>query len=79
MNRTEILQKLNVIFRDVLNNDQILLTENTHANDIEEWDSLNYVLLITAIEKYFKIEFTTAEILEFKKVSDICETITGKL
>lgn len=46
MNRTEILEKLNEVFHDVFDNNDIVVTEQTNANDIEEWDSLIHITLI---------------------------------
>ena len=57
MNREEIFSKLNEIFTDVLDlEDEVELTDETSANDIEEWDSLSHIQLIVAIEKKFKIK-----------------------
>ena len=50
MNRTEILEKLNEVFHDVFDNNDIVVTEQTNANDIEEWDSLIHITLISAVE-----------------------------
>ena len=55
MERQEIFEKLNEIFIDVLDLDECNLTDETSANDIEEWDSLSHIQLIVAIEKAFKI------------------------
>ncbi|MBQ3656450.1 MAG: acyl carrier protein [Bacteroidales bacterium] len=78
MERTEILSQVTDIFRDVLDNEEIVLTENTTANDVEEWDSLSHIQLIVAIEKHFKIKFTSPEILSWKNVGELLETIAKK-
>ena len=78
MNTQEIIEKITPIFRDVLANEAILLTESTNADDIEEWDSLGQIQLIVAIEKAFKIKFTSVEIGGFKRVGDLCRTIASK-
>ena len=57
MEKTEILVKVQDIFRDVLDNEEIVLNNDTSADDIEEWDSLSHIQLIVAIEKHFKIKF----------------------
>jgi acyl carrier protein len=62
---------LEPIFRDVLENEDIVLTEQTKAADIEEWDSINHIYLIVAIEKKFKKKFTTNQIQNWKCVGDI--------
>ena len=79
MEKSEILTKVTEIFRDVLDNEDIALTDTTTANDIEEWDSLSHIQLIVAIEKEFKIKFTSAEILSWKNVGELVENINKKL
>lgn len=51
MEKTEILVKVQDIFRDVLDNEEIVLNNDTSADDIEEWDSLSHIQLIVAILK----------------------------
>ena len=75
----EILNQVNDIFKDVLDNDQIVVKENTKADDIEEWDSLSHIQLIVAVEKHFKVRFTTPEINGFKNVGEMCLGIQAKL
>jgi acyl carrier protein len=79
MTNQEILQQVQEIFRDVLDNEEIVLTETTTANDIEEWDSLTHIQLIVAIEKQFKIKFTSKEILSWKNVGEMIDCIKTKL
>jgi acyl carrier protein len=79
MEKKEVLAKLNEIFKRELDNDEIVLTEETTANDVEEWDSLNHIQLIVAIEKAFKIRFTSVEIHGFKNIGDMCDSILKKL
>lgn len=78
MERTEILANLQEIYQDVLDNEDIELTEATTAEDIEEWDSLSHVQLVVAIEKEFKIKFTSKEILSWSNVGDLVSCIAGK-
>jgi acyl carrier protein len=79
MNTQELIEKLTPIFKDVLDNEDIVLTETTTAADIEEWDSLSHIQLIVAVEKAFKVKFTSIEIAAFKNVGDLCKTITQKI
>ncbi len=79
MTSEEILKQLNPIFRDVLDNDDVVVTYNTTAADIEEWDSLTHIQLVVAIEKHFKIRFKSGEITSFKTVGDMCEAMRLKL
>jgi acyl carrier protein len=79
MNTQELINQLTPIFKDVLDNEDIVLSESTTAADIEEWDSLSHIQLIVAVEKSFKIKFTSIEIAAFKNVGDLCKTISQKL
>ena len=79
MERKEIFNKLNEIFIDVLVLDECELTDETSANDIEEWDSLSHIQLIVAIEKTFKIKFTSLEIMKWKNVGEMVSTMEEKI
>jgi len=79
MTRTEILRIINAIFIDVLDDDTVVLTEETTANDIDEWDSLNHIQLVVAIEKHFKIRFASQEILSWKNVGEMANSVEGKI
>ena len=75
----EILEQVNSVFKDVLDNEEIVVTANTTADDIDEWDSLSHIQLVVAIEKHFKIRFTSSEINNFKNVGEMCMGIQAKL
>lgn len=79
MERNEIFSKLNDIFIDVLDLDEVELTDETSANDIEEWDSLSHIQLIVAIEKAFKIKFTSLEIMKWRNVGEMVNSMEEKL
>lgn len=79
MEISEILKQVNAIFIDVLDEDGIVLTYETSAVDIEEWDSLTHVQLIVAIEKHFKIRFVSAEIRNWKNVGEMCGAIKNRI
>ena len=78
MERKEIFEKLNEIFRDVLDNDEIELTDASKADDIEEWTSLTHIQLIVEIEKAFGIRFKSDEILEWNNVGDMVDSMLAK-
>ena len=78
MEKQEILSQVQDIFRDVLDNEDLLLTMTTTANDVEEWDSLTHIQLIVAIEKYFAIRFTSREILSWANIGEMVDCITSK-
>ena len=79
MERKEIFNKLSEIFIDVLDLDEVELTDETSANDIEEWDSLSHIQLIVAIEKAFGIKFTSLEIMKWKNVGEMINTMEEKI
>ena len=79
MERKEIFSKLNEIFINVLDLEECELTDETSANDIEEWDSLSHIQLILAIEKSFKIKFTSLEIMKWKNVGEMVSTMEEKI
>ena len=79
MERTDIFDKLNDIFVDVLDLDEVELTDATTADDIEEWDSLSHVQLVVAIEKAFGVKFTALEIMKWKNVGELVDSIAQKL
>ena len=79
MDKAEILSQVQDIFRDVLDEESIVLEESTTANDVEEWDSLTHIQLIVAIEKHFKIKFLSKEILSWKNVGEMVASIAAKI
>ena len=78
MENNQIMAEVQEIFRDVLDNEDIELTPETMADDIEEWDSLSHIQLIVAIEKHFKVKFTSKEILSWKNVGEMVDCISTK-
>jgi len=79
MTRTEILRIINAIFINVLDDDTVVLTEETTANDVDEWDSLNHIQLVVAIEKHFKIRFASQEILSWQNIGEMVSSVEGKV
>lgn len=80
MERKELFKKVNEIFIDALDIEKdIILEETTKATDVEEWDSLNHIQLVVAIEKHFKIRFTSKEIQSWKNVGEMIDSIAEKL
>lgn len=75
MERNEILKKITEIAKDVFDNDDVELTERTTAADIEEWDSLSHLSLVSDAESEFGIKFTLAETSESKNVGELIDAI----
>ena len=78
MERSDIYTKLNEIFCDVLDLDEVQLADVTVADDIEEWDSLSHIQLIVAIEKAFGIKFNSLEIMKWSNVGEMVNSILAK-
>ena len=78
MKEDEILKEINKIFIQVFEDNSIELSKTTTTSDIEAWDSLNHIKMITAVEKYFKIRFNLTELLNFRNVGDLCRSIQAK-
>ena len=79
MNRTEILEKLNEVFHDVFDNNDIVVTEQTNANDIEEWDSLIHITLISAVEDEFDVSFDMKTVVSMKNLGDMIDAIEEQI
>lgn len=71
MNRDNIYEKINEIFQDVFDDCSIIVTPQTVSDDIEDWDSLEHINLIVAIEKEFNIKFTMDEVTSMKDVGQM--------
>lgn len=78
MDNKEILNQVQEIFHDQLDDESIVLTTETTAEDVDDWDSLTHIMLVVAIEKHFKIKFTSQEILSWKNVGEMMNCILEK-
>ena len=79
MERNEILEQMQPIFRDVLDNEEIKLEYETTAGDIEEWDSLSQIQLVLALQNHFGIKMTAKEIMQCDNIGDMVDYIRRKL
>ena len=75
----ELQDTLNKIFCEVFDDDDIRITPETTANDVDGWDSLSHVNLITTIEAKFNIRFTQKDLLKQRSVGDLIADIERKL
>ena len=78
MERNEILARVQEVFREELELEDLVWTDETTADDVEEWDSLSHVQLVVALEKAFGINFTSREILSWDNVGDLVDCISKK-
>jgi acyl carrier protein len=70
-NKEQIIKEINIIFIDVLDDEDIVISESTTSDDVDDWDSLNHIHLVVAIEKHFKLRFTSEEIQSWKDVGEM--------
>lgn len=78
MDRQEIIKRLNEVFRDVFDDEDIVVDAETTADDIEDWDSIEHINLISAVEGEFKIRFTMGEVSGMKNVGEMIEIIAQR-
>jgi acyl carrier protein len=74
-----ILEELQPIFRDILDQPELVITRASNAKNVEDWDSLAHINLVTAIEKHFHIKFVLGELGEMENVGDMVDSIHAKL
>lgn len=79
MTREAIFEKLNEIFRDYFDDESICLTDETTADDIEDWDSLEHINLIVTIEKEFGMKFSMGEVTTMKNVGAMADIIADRI
>ena len=75
MTKEELLSKLTSIFRDIMDDEEINLTDTTTADDIEDWDSLTNIQLIVAIEKEFGIRIKSGQIQSWSNVGEMVDDL----
>lgn len=78
MDKSQALSETNDIFIDLFDDEDIVLTYETEASDVEDWDSLTHIQLVVAIEKHFKIRFTSKEIQSWQNVGEMLDCILTK-
>ncbi len=79
MTREEIFEKITIIFREEFDDDSLVITDESNASDIEDWDSLAQVELVMSMEHEFNMKFNIKEIKELKNVGEMVDLIMSKL
>lgn len=79
MTKNEIFDKVKKIFKDVFDDEDLQITESTNSEDIEDWDSLEHINLIVAMEKTFNVKFNINEVSTLKDVGEMVDLIERKL
>jgi acyl carrier protein len=72
------LERMQIIFRDIFDDDGLAIRPEMTAADVEAWDSLSHFNMIDAIEREFKVRFTTAEVTSLKNVGDLVALVEKK-
>ena len=78
MNNNEILPRLNEVFRDVFGDSSLSVNENTTSADVEDWDSLEHINLIAAVENEFGLRFKMREVSGMKNVGEMIAIIAER-
>ncbi len=78
MDRNEIFERLNGVFRDVFDDSSITVGEDTTAADIDGWDSLMHITLISAVEDEFGVSFNMRDVVKMKNVGDMADLIENE-
>lgn len=75
MTREYIAEKVQEIFRDIFDDDELVITDETNADDIEDWDSLEHISLIVAMEKEFNMKFDIKQVNKLENVGGMIDLI----
>ena len=75
MTKEQIYKELDEVFQDVFDDESIHVTDTTTAEDIEDWDSLEHINLVVAIENHFEIKFNMNEVTNMKNVGEMVDII----
>ena len=79
MTRDQVYAELNEVFQDVFDDESITVSDATTADDIEDWDSLEHINLIVAVETHFGIKFTMGQVNNMKNVGEMVDIILAKV
>lgn len=79
MNREQAFERVQEIFRDIFDDQDLVIQDSTNSDDIDDWDSLNHINLVVAIEKDFKIKFNFNELSGLKDVGAMIDLILEKV
>ena len=79
MTREAVFETLNEVFRDVFDDETICVNENTTSADIEDWDSLEHINLLAAVEQEFGVKFNMGQVVSMKNVGEMADIIISQL
>ena len=75
----DLLEQLTPIFRQIFDDETIVITRQTTADDIDGWDSLSHMNLVMAVELKFKVRFALGELPGLRNVGDLADSLAKKL
>jgi acyl carrier protein len=76
--RTAILDRLTTVFREVFEDDALVIHDATTADDIDEWDSLQHIVLVLAVEREFKVRLNPAEVGKLENVGAMADLLAAR-
>lgn len=76
--RLSTIEQLNDVFREVFEDDDLVVSRETTAADVEGWDSLMHVTLLVRVEKVFNVRFSTAEVVALKDLGELVDLIESR-
>ncbi|MCI6553484.1 MAG: acyl carrier protein [Lachnospiraceae bacterium] len=79
MTREKVFETLNEVFRDVFDDESIVVEEETTADDIEDWDSLEHINLVAAVEQELGVKFTMGQVVTMKNVGEMVDIILAQI
>ena len=79
ISREDIMERINIIFREVFDDDSLVITDSTNSSDIEDWDSLEHISLVVSMEKEFDLKFDLKEVNALANVGEMVDLIASKL
>lgn len=79
MTHSEIMEIVQRIFREVFDDDTLVIEDSTNSSDIEDWDSLEHITLVVSMEKEFGLKFDLKEVNELANVGEMVDLIASKL
>ena len=79
MTREEVYKTLNGVFQDVFDDESIEVNDETTSDDIEDWDSLEHINLIAAVEQEFGVKFNMGQVVSMKNVGEMVDIILSQI
>ena len=79
VNREEVFERVTDIFRDVFDDDELVISDSTNSEDIEDWDSLEHIQLIVGMEKEFKVKFDIKTVNSLENVGQMVDLILSMI